>query len=455
MSVLWTSAAIAAATGGTEIGSFEATGLSIDTRSLQSGDLFVPLSDTRDGHDFIDAAMKAGAAGTLAQKDGFSPAIKVADTMAALQALGQAGRARSSAKRIAVTGSVGKTSVKDALAVMLAAYGDTHKSQRSFNNHLGVPITLATLPQSADFAVFETGMNHAGELTDLSKQVAPNIALITTVVGAHQANFESIEAIADAKAEIRHGLAGDGVLILNADNEYTPRIRTQAGGLNILTFGRAEGSDITIVASNHHARGGNVRLRVDGQQIDVTLQVAGRHWDHNAAACIAVAHALGLDLRKAARALRDVTASDGRGDVGRIEIAGKSVTLIDESYNANPTSMRAAISAASLMTGRKLAILGDMYELGPDELEQHAALAKPLVDAGFTRVLMIGECMRALRGTLPQGLRGIQAETIDQIEDALLDEVQEGDILLIKGSNATGLGRLTKRLKGEGLTHAL
>lgn len=450
MSVLWTSTDIAAATGGTEIGVFEATGISIDTRSLQAGDLFVPLTDTRDGHDFIDAAMTAGAAGTLTEKDGFSSAVRVEDTLAALQALGQVGRSRCSAKRIAVTGSVGKTSVKDALAVMLATFGVTHKSQRSFNNHLGVPITLATLPQTADFAVFETGMNHAGELTDLSKQVAPHIALITTVAGAHQANFESIEAIADAKAEIRHGLSRDGVLILNADNEYTPRIRAQADGINIITFGHTDGADIAIVSSSHHAQGGNVQLRVDGQEIDVTLQVAGRHWDHNVAACIAVAHTLGLDLCKAARALRNVTASDGRGDVAQVKIAGKSVTLIDESYNANPTSMRAAISAASLVAGRKVAILGDMYELGPDELDQHAALAGPLVDAGFARVLMIGECMRALRGALPRDLRGIQADTIDMIQAALDDEIQDGDVLLIKGSNATGLGQLAKRLKGEG-----
>lgn len=450
MSPLWTSAEIAAATGGTEIGAFEATGLSIDTRSLQPGDLFVPLIDARDGHDFIDAAMAAGAAGTLTQKDGFSPAINVVDTMAALQDLGQAGRARSRAKRIAVTGSVGKTSVKDALAVMLAPFGKTHKSQRSFNNHLGVPITLATLPSGAEFAVFETGMNHAGELTDLSRQVAPHIALITTVAGAHQANFDSIEAIADAKAEIRHGLDGDGILILNADNDYTPRIRAQSDGLKILSFGRAEGTDVTIVASTHHAQGGHIQLRADGALIDVTLNVAGQHWDYNAAACIAVAHALGLDLHQAARALAQVTASNGRGDVTRTMIAGKSVTLIDESYNANPTSMRAAISAAALVVGRKIAVLGDMYELGPDELEQHAALAEPLVAAGFARVLMIGECMRALRGTLPQGLRGIQADTIDMIDAALPDEIQDGDVLLIKGSNATGLGQLAKRLKGRG-----
>jgi len=450
MSVLWTSAEIAQAIGGVEKAPFDATGLSIDTRSLVKGDLFVPLRDARDGHDFIDAAAKAGAAGTLSEIDVDVPSIKVEDTMQALRALGRAGRDRSTAHRIAVTGSVGKTSVKDALAVMLAAFGDTHKSARSFNNHLGVPITLATLPLSAEFAVFETGMNHAGELTDLSKQVAPKIALITNVAGAHQANFASIEAIADAKAEIRHGLADDGVLILNADNDYTPRIRAQEAGHRIMTFGTGNDCDVTIVASNHHASGGNVRLRVDGQQIDVTLAVSGQHWDHNAAACIAVAYALGLDLRKAARALRDVRASDGRGDTHEISIGGKSVTLIDESYNANPTSMRAAISAAALRSGRKIAVLGDMYELGPDELAQHAALAGALETAGFARVLTVGECMRALRGALPQAMRALQADTIDLIAESLHDEVQDGDVLLIKGSNATGLGRLATRLKGEG-----
>lgn len=450
MSVLWTSAEIAQATGGTEMVPFEATGLSIDTRSLVKSDLFVPLRDARDGHDFIDAAVKAGAAGTLSEIDVNVPAVKVEDTMQALRALGRAGRNRSIAHRIAVTGSVGKTSVKDALAVMLAAFGDTHKSARSFNNHLGVPITLATLPPTAEFAVFETGMNHAGELTDLSKQVAPKIALITNVAGAHQANFDSIEAIADAKAEIRHGLADDGVLILNADNDYTLRIRGQATDHRIMTFGTGHDCDVTIVASNHHASGGNVRLRVEGQQIDVTLAVSGQHWDHNAAACIAVAHALGLDLRKAARALRDVRASDGRGDTHEISIGGKSVTLIDESYNANPTSMRAAISAAALRSGRKIAVLGDMYELGPDELAQHSALAGPLEAAGFARVLTIGECMRALRGALPQAMRALQADTIDLIAESLHDEVRDGDVLLIKGSNATGLGRLATRLKGKG-----
>lgn len=449
MSALWTSAAIADASGGTENGAFDVSGVSIDTRSLQKGDLFVPLKDARDGHDFMDQAFKAGAAGALSERETNHPHIRVANTMAALEALGQAGRDRSNAKRIAVTGSVGKTSVKDALAVMLGEFGKTHKSQRSFNNHYGVPITLATLPPSADFAVLETGMNHSGELTELSQQVAPHVALITTVEAAHIGNFGSIEDIADAKAEIREGLVPGGTLILNGDNPHTPRIIAQSNGLNITTFGR--GGDVKIVSSSHHATGGIVELAVMDRNISVELNVAGQHWAMNAAACLAVGHALELDLIKAAKALSKISASSGRGDVQSVTINGKSVTLIDESYNANPASMRAAISAASLRPGRKVAVLGDMYELGANELALHAALAGPLEEADVSRVITVGECMRALRGALPRAMRGPLCSDINDVKAAFSDEIQDGDVLLIKGSNATGLSKLASELKRGGL----
>lgn len=450
MSALWTSDAIATATGGTAHGAFEVSGLSIDTRTLKPGDLFVPLKDVRDGHEFLDQAFKAGAAGALSEVETAHPHLRVSDTMAALRALGQAGRERCSAKRIAVTGSVGKTSVKDALGVMLRTFGPTHTSIKSFNNHFGVPITLATLPQETQFAVFETGMNHAGELTDLSKQVAPDIALITTVVGAHKANFDSVEAIADAKAEIRHGLIKGGLLILNQDNPYTPRVKAQAEGQNILTFGWSEKADVQITDSEHRADGGTVQIRINGQEVRVELSVVGAHWDYNAASCLAVAHALGLDLDKAAAAMKAVSASEGRGDLHTVSVGGKALTLIDESYNANPTSMEAAFTAAALKPGRKIAVLADMKELGADELELHAALAGPLTEAGFARVLTLGECMRALRGALPRAVRGAHADSIEEVETALRDEVQEGDVLLLKGSNSMGLGRLVKRLREEG-----
>jgi UDP-N-acetylmuramoyl-tripeptide--D-alanyl-D-alanine ligase len=450
MSGLWTSAEIEAATGGRASAAFDVSGLSIDTRTLAPGDLFVPLKDVRDGHDFLDNAMKAGAAGALSEIETSHPHVRVTNTMDALRALGQAGRERCSAKRIAVTGSVGKTSVKDALGIMLSAFGNTHQSIKSFNNHFGVPITLATCPKDTAFAVFETGMNHAGELTELSQQVKPHIALITTVAGAHKANFDSVEAIADAKAEIRHGLMPGGTLILNADNAYTPRIQAQSEELKRLTFGRADEADIRIERSSHHADGGEVHLQVAGQTVSVTLNVAGAHWDHNVAACIAVAHVLGLDLAKAAIALSRVSASHGRGDLHHITIDGRAITLIDESYNANPTSMRAAISAAALRDGRKIAVLGDMRELGADEIELHAALAEPLIAADFARVLTVGECMRALRGALPRDRRAAQADQALMIWDDLKAELQDGDVVLLKGSNSMGLSQLVRRLKEEG-----
>ena len=450
---LWTSEQIAEATGGKATAEFSVTGLSIDTRSLKSGDLFVALKDARDGHDFIPAAIEAGAAGVLCEKAGDDvSAVIVGESSKALEALGAyAGKTRE-ALRIGVTGSVGKTSVKDALAVMLSAFGKAHKSIKSFNNHYGVPITLATIPEEADFAVLEMGMNHAGEMSALSKLAKPQIALINNVVGAHLAHFENVEAIADAKAEIIDGMEAGGTIILNGDNEHTPKIRAkaEAAKLNVLTFGHSDSDDVAIVSTNSHASGGNVRLRIARQQIDVTLMVPGEHWFMNAAACMAVAHAAELPLRKAAMALRKTTAAPGRGDIHALTIDGKSVTLIDESYNANPTSMRAAFSAAALRPGRKLALLGDMYELGANELELHRGLAEPLITAGFERIFMAGECMRLLMGALPQPMRAGWSSKPQNLLTKLKGELLDGDIVLIKGSNASGVGKVAAQLKEEG-----
>lgn len=445
---LWRSDEIAAATNGVASGDFAVSGVSIDTRSLKEGDLFVALKDQRDGHDFLEQAFENGASGALVSQSCSGPNVHVDDTLKALRGLGQAGVSRSQATRIAVTGSVGKTSVKEALAVMLSRFGYAHKSLKSFNNHIGVPITMVLMPPTSDYGVFEVGMNHAGELSDLSELLAPNIAIITTVAAAHLAHFENIEAIARAKAEIMDGLTAGGTLILNGDNAYTPMIRDMASakGLDVVTFGQDDASDVVIVSTNSHASGGNVRLRIDHQQIDVTLSVPGQHWFSNAACCMAVAKVLDIDLRKAAMGLRAVQPASGRGDKHNLSVGGKSITLINESYNANPASMKAAISAAALSSGRKLAVLGAMGELGADELALHAALAEPLIEAGFARIITVGETMRALRGALPQEMRGAWVETEAQAEEALLSEIQDGDSVLIKGSNAVGLGKLTARL---------
>jgi len=396
--VLWTSADIAKAVSGEASGDFTVSGLSIDTRTIESSDLFVPLKDIRDGHDFIPMAMEKGAGGTLSENPVSGNAVIVKDSLQALRDLGKEGVERSRALRIAVTGSVGKTSVKEALAPMFSAFGNTHKSLKSYNNHWGLPLTMARMPVETEYGIFEMGMNHAGELTDLSKLLRPDIALITTVAGAHLAHFENVEAIADAKAEIIDGLRNNGTLILNADNPYTDHIKAKAGGKKIITFGHDNDCDVTIVTSQTHEHGSNTRLRINAQQFDVTLLVPGEHWVMNGAACMAVAYASGVDLRKAAKALRGVRAEGGRGETHSLTVGDKSITLIDESYNANPTSMRAAINVLGLKPGRRIAVLGEMGELGKDEIALHAALSEPLEAADVSRVIVIGECMRALKG---------------------------------------------------------
>lgn len=444
---LWTSEDIAKAVSGETTEAFHVNGISIDTRTIGAGELFVPLKDTRDGHDFIAVAMENGAGGTLSEKSMDGAAVIVKDTLQALRDLGKEGVERSEALRIAVTGSVGKTSVKEALAHMFAAFGPTHKSLKSYNNHWGVPLTMARMPKETKFGIFEMGMNHSGELTDLSALLRPDIALITTVAGAHLANFDSVEAIADAKAEIMDGLSEDGILILNADNPYIPQIVKKAKGKKIITFGHDDNCDVTIVTSQTHEHGSNTRLRINAQQIDVTLLVPGEHWIMNGAACMAIAYAAGIDLRKAAKALRGVRAESGRGEMQALTVDGKSITVIDESYNANPTSMRAAINVVGLKSGRRLAVLGDMAELGKDEIQLHADLAAPLEAANVSRVIVVGECMRALKGALPQPMRGAWAKDWDAALQALKEEIQEGDVILVKGSNSVGLGKLVAALK--------
>jgi len=449
---LWTSSDIAKATGGNVSADFEVTGLSIDTRNLKAGDLFVALKDVRDGHDFIDAAVEAGAGGVLCEAAPSGvPAVTVSESSKGLEDLGVYARNERKALRIGVTGSVGKTSVKDALAVMLSGFGKTHKSIKSFNNHFGVPITLATIPQNADYAVLEMGMNHAGEMAALSKLARPQIAIINNVVGAHLAHFGNVEGIADAKAEIIEGVEAGGVLILNGDNEYTSRIRKKAvaANLRVLSFGHSKNDDVYIVSSAPRSDGGDLTCRIGAKDIKVTLNVTGEHWFMNAAACLAVAHAAELDLERAAAALADIVPAPGRGDVHTLTFHGKTITLIDESYNANPTSMRAAFAAAALRPGRKLALLGDMYELGADELEYHRALAEPLVEAGFVRVFMAGECMRLLMGALPQPMRAGWSSKAQSLLTKLKAELRDGDIVLIKGSNASGVGKIAAQLKGE------
>jgi len=447
MSNLWSASDIAKATGGKVSGEWFVSGVSIDSRTLEKNDLFIPIKDVRDGHDFISMAQDNGAGGVLSERDMSGNHVRVDDTLEALRGLGKEGVERSRALRIAVTGSVGKTSVKEALAHMFGAFEATHKSLKSYNNHWGVPLTMARMPQETRYGIFEMGMNHASELSDLSNLLRPDIALITNVAGVHLAHFENVEAIADAKAEIIDGLRNNGTLILNEDNPHTPRIIEKAKGKRVITFGHSNDCDVTIVTSQTHEFGSNTRLRINAQQIDVTLLVPGEHWVINGAACMAVAYAAGLDLRKAAKALRGVRAERGRGEITQLTVGGKSITVLDESYNANPTSMAAAIKLLGLKPGRRLAVLGDMGELGKDEIDMHAALSGPLEEAGISRVIVTGECMRALKGALPRAMRGAWARDWEYALEALREELDDGDVVLVKGSNSAGLGKLVAALK--------
>ncbi len=451
--ILWTSKDAAEATGGDVRGDWNAGGLSIDTRSLEWGDMFIPLKDKRDGHDFIPQARAAGAAVVMSENpDELAPALIVDDAMNALRGMAGFARDRSDAKRIAVTGSVGKTSLKEAIAAICASEGATHKSQKSFNNHWGVPLTLATMPQSTEFGVFETGMNHAGELTDLSAIVKPHVAVITKIAPAHLAHFESVDAIAQAKAEIFSGMADEGIVVLNADDDYFAYLSEQAKsvGARLVTFGEHEKSDFRI--SNKKISAGRVSatLHFDGTENDLTLPVDGEHWIMNGACAVASAHSLGVSIEASLSALKCFRALPGRGDIVDVRLDGKVVTLMDDSYNANPESMRAAIAALNARAAqRKIAVLGDMFELGKDELDLHAALAEPLQSAGVSRVIFVGECMRALKGALPQTMRGAWARDWEAALDALKSEIQDGDTILVKGSNATGLGRLVAAIRKE------
>jgi len=450
---LWTAKDAAAATGGEVKGKWNASGLSIDTRSLQWGELFVPLKDVRDGHDFIPNARAAGACAVISENPNEqAPALIVKDSLQAMRDLAVAARERCGSKRIAVTGSVGKTSLKEAIAAICMSAGRTHKSLKSFNNHWGVPLTLASMPPDTDFGVFEVGMNHAGELADLSPLIAPHVAVITKIAPAHLAHFKDISAIASAKAEIFEGLQEGGVAVINRDDDFYKFLSDEAvkRDAKIVTFGAHEKSDIRFTNTVSMAGEQRAVLEYNGQSYDLVLPLDGLHWVQNAACAIAATVSVGIDIEIALSALSGFRALPGRGEALDIKLDGKLLTLIDDSYNANPESMRAAIQTLGARAqGRKLAVLGDMFELGKDELELHIALAEPLKAADVARVIFLGECMRSLKGALPREMRGLWARDWEAALTALRQEAKDGDTILVKGSNATGLGHLVAAIRKE------
>ncbi|MEA1617483.1 UDP-N-acetylmuramoyl-tripeptide--D-alanyl-D-alanine ligase [Erythrobacter sp. T5W1-R] len=459
---LWSSDAIAAACGGTASAEFEAAGVEMDSRDVRPGDLFVALKgESMDGHRFLEAAFAKGAVAAIVDRPVDYPHVLVADTTAALHALAHAARERSEAVRIAVTGSVGKTGVKEAIFACLdrASRGAAHRSVRSYNNHVGVPLSLARLPARARFGVFEMGMNHAGEIAPLTGHVRPHIALITTIAPAHIENLGSLEAIADEKAQIFTGLMPGGTAIIPADSDWADRMvrHAEVTGAKVITFGRKAGADVRLLDAIP-VQGGGSLITADLGDIRLCYTIAepGEHWIVNSLGVIAAVRAAGGDLASAGLALAELGGLKGRGQRHVLKVAGGTALLIDESYNANPASMRATLKAlAQTPAQRRVAVLGSMKELGDFSEGFHRQLAEPLGDAGVTHAILVGEEMRALAAELGKGLGNSLGKPISfahcQGADEAIAALAEfglghGDAVLVKGSNSVGLGKLVARL---------
>jgi len=458
---LWKAREAAAAVSGQLVDrqDWTARGISIDTRSLKPGDLFVALRDQRDGHDFVPDAMARGAAAALVSNPDCGPGAKlvVGDTLDGLRGLARAARERSPAIRVAVTGSVGKTSIKEALSAVFRSVGTAHASQKSYNNHWGVPLTLAMMPKSAERAVFEMGMNHSGEIRELSTLVRPHVALITKIAPAHLENLGSMEAIADAKAEIFEGLHPDGVAVFPADDEFSPRLAGHAGqsaAAFMLEFGTAKLAAVRILDFETGPEGGKGRISVLGKEINFSIPAPGDHWAWNAAAIFATAIAAGVDAEATADALANLSVSAGRGAIRKIPLQHGHFTLIDDSYNANPASMRSGLSilgATAPEGGRRIAILGEMLELGSDSPALHAALADPLNSACADAVFLSGKGNIPLRDTMQVGRLAAYADTADELLELVAGFVAPGDVVFVKGSNASGVHRIARMLAEDDL----
>lgn len=453
---LWTSDEILAATGGALVGeAFAVTGISIDTRSLEPGDLFVALGGARDGHDFVDQALAAGAAGVLASQPVAGSQIRVPDTLAALEALGVAARDRAAkARRGAVTGSVGKTSVTQALAAGLALAGPSHASIKSYNNHIGVPLTLARMPRNTERAVFEVGMNHAGEILPLTRMIQPHAVAITTVGPVHIENFPDGETgVARAKAEIFAGLAPGGVAVLNADNRWLSLLEgeAEAARARVARFGSAEGCEAQLTGFapfTNGREGALVSARLHGRELSFPIRQSGQHWGLNSLATLLMLEALDVDLETGLAALADFAPLAGRGAERTIHVGGGEVALIDESYNANPISMAAALASlgARPVSGRRIVALTDMLELGPDAPRFHADLAAPIAQAKVDLVFCAGPLMRALWEALPPTRQGGYATDAAELAAQVAAGLRPGDAIMIKGSNGSRAGTIVSAL---------
>ena len=460
---LWTAEETARATGGYATRDWQATGVSIDTRTLEPGDLFVALKDVRDGHDFVAQALQNGAAAALVSlvPDDVppdSPLLVVDDVQAGLEALGRAGRARSDAKVVAVTGSVGKTSTKDMLRHVLGAQGKTHAAEASYNNHWGVPLTLSRLPADADYAVIEIGMNHPGEIAPLARMARPHVAMITTVAPVHLEAFDNgVDGIAREKASIFEGLEPGGVAIFNGDVETAPILASVARthGARQVVFGTGA-FDYRLVDAV--VREGMTVVQAEAGSMPMLFKIAsrGRHFAMNALGVLAATEALGADLAIAASDLAGWQPYRGRGVVETIALdavhAEAQITLIDDAYNANPTSLGASfdVLAATPAQGRRIAFVGDMKELGPQERDLHAGMAHDPAIASIDEVHCVGPLMQALYSALPEHRRGLSAETSAELAAKVAQLVRAGDVVLVKGSLSMQMARIVDAVRNLG-----
>ena len=442
MSALWTSAEIEAATGGVASAACEVIGVTFDSREVGPGDLFVAMPGTaNDGHAFVAQAYASGAAGALVSQAVNGPHVLVGDVAAALEALAVEARRRTDATMIGVTGSVGKTSTKEALRAVFSAQGVTHASAASFNNHWGVPLSLARCPSSAYYAIFEIGMNHAGEIEPLVKMVRPHVAIVTTVEPVHLEFFSSVEAIADAKAEIFSGLEPGGAAVLNIDNPQFARLKQRAekaGVSRIVSFGTHAKADARLIDISLHPTCSAVHADILGHDVTYKIAVPGKHIAMNSLAVLAAASLAGADLALSALALAQIKPASGRGVRETLVVASGTATLIDESYNANPASMAAALTVLGQAKvgsrGRRIAVLGDMLELGHSGPALHRGLTEAIAANKIDTVFCCGPLMQHLWDALPSAQKGGYADQSAALESQVVAALAAGDVIMIKGS---------------------
>lgn len=461
---LWTFADLVVAAEGEadRMSASEITGFSIDTRQLQPGEAFVALASVRDGHDFVQAAFARGASAAIvsraySRQPGDRALVRVEDPLKGLENIGRAARSRTEARIVAVTGSAGKTGTKEMLRLCLGQQGLTHAAEKSFNNHWGVPLTLARMPAESRFGIFEIGMNHPGEITPLARMVRPQVAIITTVEAVHLAQFGSVEEIAEAKAEIFAGLEPGGTAIVNRDNAHFDLLRERAmqHGARIVSFGRHEEANVRCEALDLGSDSSGITANVSGRRIAYRLGAPGAHLAINSLAVLAAVDALGADVEMAAAALAETVAPVGRGARTRIRVPGGELLLIDESYNANPASMRAALATMAAVPRasypRRIVVLGDMLELGSEARRLHEELKGAIDAAGADLVFACGPSMALLYARLDKKMQAAWRDTSEALSAPLLEAVRAGDVVMVKGSFGSRMAPLVEALKSLSL----